>query len=396
MIRSLMLTVTAVAVTACAVSESDVDETIPQTAPPVTEEAPTTTPPVTHDTTVTTAAVATTSTSTSTTLADLQRLEYREVVDIAFPITVTARPGDDVSLLAQRSGVVHTLAESGVGDVVIDLSSRTTTDGERGLLGLARHPDEDSRLFIHYTDTAGDTVVAEFTFDGRVADPDSERVLLEVSQPASNHNGGMIQFGPDDALYVGLGDGGASGDRFGHGQNPDTLLGGLVRIDVDSGESELWHMGLRNPWRFWIDGEEVWIADVGQNAFEEVDLSDITVPGINYGWPITEGAHCYRTDPCDTEGITLPVIEIAHGDGGTCSITGGVVYRGPAIPELHGRFLFSDYCGGYLRSVDREAAVMDHTPDVGALGAVVSFGVDGAGEVYVLTTDRVVRLDAVR
>lgn len=349
------------------------------------------------ESTTSTGATSTTSPpeSTSTTLPPLSGLEYSTVAEVPFPIMLTARPGDEFALLALRGGQVLRF-DGGEGETVLDLSDRTTTDGERGLLGLARHPEDDGRLFVHYTDRAGDTVVSEFSLDGSVADAGSEEVLLQVAQPAANHNGGMIQFGPDGALYLGLGDGGASGDRFGNGQNPDTLLGGIVRIDVDTAESELWHLGLRNPWRFWIDGEEIWIADVGQSSYEEVDLADITQPGVNYGWPILEGEHCFQTDPCDATDLTPPLIEIARGDAGTCSITGGVTYRGTAIPELEGEFLFSDYCGGYLRSVDNDGRVDDHTDEVGALDSVVSFGVDGEREAYVLTTDRVLRLSAVR
>lgn len=282
-----------------------------------------------------------------------------------------------------------------IGEMVGDISGLTITDGERGLLGLVRHPEDDTRLFVHYSDSNGDTTVSEFAFDGSV-DIDSERVLLTVHQPAANHNGGMIQFGPDQAIYLGLGDGGGAGDPFGNGQNTETLLGGIVRLDPDSGEAELWQYGLRNPWRFWIDGDDIWIGDVGQRSFEEIDLAPVTVSGLNYGWPIMEAAHCFGRSPCDTEGLTPPLVEVARGDGGTCSITGGVVYRGIEIPELDGRFLFSDYCAGYLRSVDREGEVVDHTGEVGQAGRVVSFGVDGSGEVYVLTTGEILPLEAVR
>lgn len=353
------------------------------TVPPATQPLP---PPTTRPPTSTSAPG----------LPSLRQLTYRDLGPASFPILLTARPNDPMALLAERRGRVLTFDGEEAGMVVLDIRDRTTTGGERGLLGLARHPDDDARLFVHYSDTLGRTVVAEYRLDGTRADPGSERILLRVDQPASNHNGGMIQFGPDGALYLGLGDGGGAGDRFGHGQNLDTLLGALVRIDVDTGDSELWHYGLRNPWRFWIDGTDIWIADVGQNAFEEINLTDISEAGINHGWPIMEGAHCYGAGDCDTSGLNLPLVEIAHGDGGTCSVTGGVVYRGSEIPELEGRFLFSDYCGGYLRSVGPGGDVIDHTDQVGVVGRVVSFGVDGAGEVYVLTTDRLYRIEAVR
>lgn len=362
----------------------------------------TVTAPGDDEVTATSAAVTTTTapsnTSTSTTtLPPLQSLAYEEVAGADFPTLLIARPGDPTALLALRGGQVRTVDDGGVGEPILDLSAQTTVDGERGLLGLARHPEEDGRLFAHYTDPDGNTVVSEFALDGDLnADRGSEEVLLTVEQPARNHNGGMIQFGPDGALYLGLGDGGGAGDRFGNGQDTGTLLGGLVRIDVDSGEAQLWQYGLRNPWRFWIDGERIWIADVGQRSYEEVNLADVTDEGINYGWPILEGTHCYQVADCDTSGLRLPLVEIARGDGGARSITGGVVYRGEEIPELEGRFLFSDYHGGFLRSADTDGSVTDHTDEVGVPGRVVSFGMDGDGEVYVLTIDRVLRLTAER
>ncbi|MFP3914655.1 MAG: PQQ-dependent sugar dehydrogenase [Actinomycetota bacterium] len=372
-------------------------------SPSVTQETTSTAAPATTtdstaaDTTATGSTATTPSSTTSTTLPPLRALAYREVAAVDFPTLVTARPGDAVALLAERGGIIHRLEDGEVGEVILDLSGRTTVEGERGLLGLARHPTDDGRLFVHYTDTSGDTVVSGFSLgDDLAGDEGSERVLLTVDQPASNHNGGMIQFGPDGALYLGLGDGGGAGDRFGNGQNRDTLLGGLVRIDVESGSAELWQHGLRNPWRFWIDNETIWIGDVGQSSYEEINRAPVTEEGINYGWPILEGTHCYQRADCDTSGLRLPLVEIARGDGGACSVTGGVVYRGEEIPELDGRFLFSDYCGGFLRSADGDGNVEDHTDQVGVAGQVVSFGVDGQNEVYVLTVDRVLRLVAER
>lgn len=364
-------------------------------SPASTLPVPTMLPPTSPPTTLPGTSPAAGESGSATTRAPLAGLAYEAVAPAGFPIMLTARPGDEVALLAERGGVVFDFRDGVVGEVIGDISEMTIAEGERGLLGMARHPEDDSRLFIHYSDIGGDTTLSEFTFNGAF-DVSSERILLEVDQPAANHNGGMIQFGPDGALYLGLGDGGGSGDRFGHGQNTETLLGGIVRIDVDSAEASLWQYGLRNPWRFWIDADDLWIGDVGQGSFEEIDLAPVTAEGLNYGWSITEGAHCFNSETCDTDGLTMPLLEVARGDSGTCSITGGVVYRGSAIPELDGRFLFSDYCGGYLRSVDKEGAVVDHTGDVGIAGSVVSFGVDGAGEVYVLTTDQILKLVPLR
>ena len=397
MTRLAAIALLVVLVVAC--RDPDASPSIPVSSPTSTSAAPSTSaitnPSPTTPSTTPPTTPPTTRATTSTSLAALQTLTYSEPVAADFPTVLTARPGDEFALLAERAGAIHRFEAGAIGEMVGEISELTITDGERGLLGLVRHPEDDTRLFIHYSDTNGDTTVSEFAFDGSV-DIDSERVLLTVDQPAANHNGGMIQFGPDGAIYLGLGDGGGAGDPFGNGQNTETLLGGIVRLDPDSGDAELWQYGLRNPWRFWIDGDDIWIGDVGQRSFEEIDLAPLTASGLNYGWPIMEAAHCFGTTPCDTEGLTLPLVEVARGDGGTCSITGGVVYRGTEIPELDGRFLFSDYCAGYLRSVDRDGGVVDHTGEVGQAGRVVSFGVDGSGEVYVLTTGEILPLEAVR
>lgn len=337
---------------------------------------------------------------TTTTLPPLLSLAYTEIAGgLAAPIAMAALPGAGEAYLATKDGRVWLLR----GDTldpqpVLDVADRVRNDGEQGLLGMALHPLDPSRLFVHYSDRSGDTVVSEFALAGAVGDAASERLLLQVGQPASNHNGGMLQFGPDGLLYLGLGDGGGAGDRYGTGQNPDTLLAGIVAIDVETASAQKVMSGLRNPWRFWIDGDRIVIADVGQNLYEEISVAPLG-SGANFGWPITEGLHCYSPrSGCDTTGLTAPILEVEHGDAGTCSITGGVVYGGTAIPELEGRFLYSDYCGGWLRSVDPAdpAGWIDHTAEVGVPGNVLSFGVDGAGEVYVMTGDSLWRLTPVR
>ncbi len=277
----------------------------------VAPSSTTVSPPSSSTTTSVTVATTTTTTST-TTLLPLQGLAYETVAgDLPFPIMLTALPGDPRSLLATKDGRLWWFDQNGVSaEPVMDISGRVTNDGEQGLLGLAIHPGDRSRLFVHYSDVNGATTVSEFTLFGDTADPAGERVLLSVAQPAANHNGGMIQFGPDGFLYLGLGDGGGANDRFGNGQNPDTLLAGLVRIDVDTGEAVKVMSGLRNPWRFWIDGETVMIADVGQNAYEEVSMAPLG-SGANFGWPITEGLHCFEPSTgCDTTGLTLPIVEV--------------------------------------------------------------------------------------
>jgi hypothetical protein len=381
--------------TACTTTQEPAPTT-PTIAPAITTS---TTPVVTTSAPVSATTVVPT---TTTTFAPLQSLAYEVVADMSFPIQMV--PWAAFDLIATKDGRVwlfETTGDQVSEQPALDISDQVRNQGERGLLSIAVHPTSTDRLFVHYSANDGDTVVSEFRYDGGGGWVD-ERVLLQVNQPAGNHNGGMLQFGPDGGLYLGLGDGGGSNDRFGNGQNTGTLLGGLVRIDVDdeNAEPELFQYGLRNPWRFWIADDLVFVADVGQNTYEEVSVVPFE-EGINHGWPITEGLHCFRpSSGCDTTGLTLPVIEVRHGDAGTCSITGGMVYRGDDIPEIRGHFLYSDYCGGYLRSFryvgGEVVGETDWTDQVGVPGSVVSFGVDGEGEMYVLTTSSVLRLTAVR
>jgi glucose/arabinose dehydrogenase len=367
-----------------------------------------TAPPVTEPPSTTTTVVPGTTTSvpetTTTTLSPLSSLTYEQVAALDFPVQLIPRPDTALSYIATRAGMIWSFDGEALGGTpVLDISERVGTAGqEQGLLSITLHPQDPSRLFAHYSDNNGDTVVSEFAMVSEIgADPGSERVLLTLDQPASNHNGGMLHFLPDGRLLVGLGDGGGAGDRYGNGQNRETLLGGLVALSVDGDPAPvLYSYGLRNPWRYWVDGETLYVADVGQNAYEEVTVTPL-MPDINYGWPITEGLHCFSPEEgCDTTGLTLPLLEVAHGDAGTCSITGGVVYRGAAIPEISGHYFYSDYCGGYLRSFRHQdgAAVdqNDWTGQVGVAGSVTGFGVDPTGEMYITTTTAVLRVVAVR
>ena len=299
--------------------------------------------------------------------------------------------------VVDQPGRVWALVDGGDPVVVLDIRDRVSFSGERGLLGLAFHPDHAGVLYVNYTRSDGATVVSEFAVGGdpSVADPSSERVVLVVAQPAGNHNGGMIAFGPRGDLWIGMGDGGGSNDRFGNGQRGDTLLGAMLRIrvgpDVDPygvveglgfAASEVWAVGLRNPWRFSFDGDQIWIGDVGQGAVEEIDSASTEDRGLNFGWPIYEGSDCLE-GPCDSGGLTFPVFEYRHDEG--CSVTGGYVYRGAAIPQLDGHYFFSDWCSGFVRSIAPDGVVHDWTGGTGTVPQVSSFGRDDAGEVYVVS-----------
>ncbi|MGH8946527.1 MAG: PQQ-dependent sugar dehydrogenase [Acidimicrobiia bacterium] len=371
--------------------------------PSTTATAPAVTQPPSTTTSIVPGTTTTVPETTTTTLSPLSSLAYEQVAALDFPVQLIPVLDTALSLIATRDGRIWVFDGETVADnPVLDISGRVRSGGERGLLSIVLHPEDPARLFAHYSDGNGDTVVSEFTMVSETeADPDSERVLLSLDQPASNHNGGMIHFLPDGRLLLGLGDGGGAGDRFGNAQNRETLLGGLVALSVDGDPAPvLYSYGLRNPWRFWIDGETLYVADVGQNAYEEVTVTPL-MPNVNYGWPITEGLHCFRPEEgCDTNGLTLPLVEVAHDDAGTCSITGGVVYRGTAIPEISGHYFYSDYCGGYLRSFrhqDGETVDQtDWTGQVGDAGRVTGFGVDPAGEMYLTTTTAVLRVVPVR
>lgn len=319
------------------------------------------------------------------------------------PVLVTARTGDDRLFVVEQPGVVLALTPGGDRETILDLRSRVEYGGEQGLLGLAFHPTDPDRTFLHYSAAgSGDTVLEEFD----LTTGESVGVVLTVAQPAGNHNGGMIAFGPDGMLYVGLGDGGGANDQYRHGQNRDSLLGAILRIDVDSafpyaipadnpfatdgGAPEVWAYGLRNPWRFSFDGDDLWIGDVGQGEWEEVSMVSIDQGGHNLGWSVYEGTHCFGAAAlCVPDGFTMPVFEYSH-DGGRCSITGGYVYRGSAVPGLAGAYLFGDWCTGEvmgLRIGDGDA--VEHRIFPVDAPRITSFGVGPDGEVYLTAGDSV-------
>ena len=386
------------------------------TAPPIlsttsTAQDSTTTPLIATTTTV----AATDASTTSTVPLDELTLMLSETDSgFASPVLLRADPSGGRDLVVEQIGRI-VRADGGDHDVVLDISDDVLFDGEQGLLGLVFHPDFASNglAYVNYVDRSRRTVIEEFSVSAGVFEQDSRRVILTIDQRAGNHNGGMIEFGPDGYLWIGMGDGGGADDRFGNGQRPDTLLGAMLRIavgvpgsayaippdnpfaDGEGGRREVWAIGLRNPWRFTIDGGTVWIADVGQGDVEEIDMVDATVGGLNYGWPIMEGDGCFRDDGCDTDGLVMPVVVYAHDEG--CSITGGRVYRGRAIPEIVGQFFYSDYCSGFIRSYAPETGSIDWTSVTGRLDAVTAFGSGGDGELYVVShTGSIYRLEAER
>ena len=296
-----------------------------------------------------------------------------------------------------------------VPDPFLDLTGIVNSRAnERGLLGLAFHPDyaSNGRFFVFYTELRGATVVAEYrvSADPNRADPQSAQVLLTQSQPFANHNGGMLAFGPDGMLYVALGDGGAAGDPQNHAQRLDTWLGTLLRVDVSEpgvyrvpsdnpfvgvpdARAEIWAYGLRNPWRFSFDRAtgDLYIADVGQNSFEEIDFAPASSPGgENYGWKLMEGFSCFveGSPECNSLRFTDPIA--VYGRDGGCSVTGGYVYRGSAYPALAGAYVFGDYCSGNVWTLRRDAAGAWRMMLQGELDArITSFGEGEAGELYI-------------
>jgi glucose/arabinose dehydrogenase len=327
----------------------------------------------------------------------------QQVASLEQPTAMAVRPGDDRLYVAERTGRIVALRDGSVaGRAVLDLSERTAAEGERGLLGIVFSPDGRT-LYASYTNLDGDTSLDAYDFADGAADAGSRRELLAVDQPFGNHNGGNVAIGPDDLLYLGLGDGGAAGDPLGNGQGRGTLLGSLLRIDPDRGDPyavpednpfvdeagaqpEIYAYGLRNPWRFSFDRDtgDLWIADVGQGAREEIDYAPSGQgAGANYGWNLREGSVSFSGQPPPDN--VEPVFDYGRDDG-RCSVTGGYVYRGDAIAGLRGAYLFSDYCDGIIRALRLDGRDVDRSVSLDVQApAVVSFGQDGDGELYVLS-----------
>jgi glucose/arabinose dehydrogenase len=335
------------------------------------------------------------------------------------PVFATAPPGDTTRLfVVEKGGTIRVLRrDSLLATPFLDLAGQVSTGGEQGLLSMAFHPAyaTNKRVFVSYTDLAGDSRIVRYTASGpETLDPATATLVLTVDQPYSNHNGGLIAFGPDGMLYVGLGDGGSGGDPLGNGQSLTTLLGKILRLDVNgaapyvipagnpfasvaSARGEIWASGLRNPWRFSFDRGtgDLYIGDVGQGAREEVDVQPgASTGGENYGWNVMEGSTCYNAATCSQTGLTLPVAEYTHAEG--CSITGGYVYRGSRVPSLTGRYLYGDYCQGWVRSftlIGGQAKDGREWPDLAVGSSLTSFAEDARGELYVMTiTGRLYRI----
>jgi glucose/arabinose dehydrogenase len=353
--------------------------------------------------------------TSSTTVADVPPLDGLRLEVVAegleHPVSIAPAPGVDDTFIVERTGRVVTASSSG-RDAVLDITSRVGWQiSEQGFLGFAVHPEfpSDPRAWAVYTDLDEDVVVGQFTWNGERFDASSERRVLEVPQPHYYHQGGGITFGPRGYLWLSFGDGGGIGDRYRNGQDPTTLNGTIVRIDVDNGDPyaippdnpfvdgtdgapEVWAYGLRNPWRVTVVDRIVLIADVGQEGAEEIDVVAATDGGRNFGWPIMEGDQCFEASTCDMEGLTGPTLVLARDD--LCALIGGPVYRGDAIPELRDQYVFGDHCSGWMHSavVDgtRLGAITDWEPMLGSLGNITTFGLDQHGELLVANLDGVV------
>jgi glucose/arabinose dehydrogenase len=314
---------------------------------------------------------------------------------------------DSRLFVVQQNGHIKIVNSNGTlnSTSFLNLSGIISTGGERGLLGLAFHPNYATNgfFYVNYTNTSGATVIARYSVS--TTNPDIAQttgtILLTIAQPFSNHNGGTIKFGPDGYLYIGMGDGGSGGDPNGNGQNINSLLGKMLRIDVDSGipysspatnpyvgvagADEIWAIGLRNPWKFSFDSltGDLWIADVGQSNVEEINKKSSTLPGLNYGWKCYEGSAPFATGGCSPiETMTFPYAEYSSATGSPyCSVTGGYVYRGTTYPNFQGIYFFADYCSNKIGKIDTNGT-LTFSPSMPG-GNYTSFGLDQNGEIYV-------------
>jgi hypothetical protein len=332
------------------------------------------------------------------------------------PVYMTQPLDDGRMFVVEQGGRIRVVRNGALQAApFLDLTSRVLSGGERGLLTVAFHPAyaTNHQFYVYFTSQpVGDIRIERFTVtaDPETADPASSELLLTIPHSEfANHNGGLLRFGPDGMLYAGVGDGGSGGDPHGNGQNPNVLLASLLRVDVDHGQPyaippgnpfatgggapEVWAKGLRNPWRYAFDPPAglLYIADVGQDLHEEIDVVDATRAGVNYGWNVTEGLSCYNASTCSTAGLQAPILDYPHN--GACSITGGSVYRGTAMPALVGHYFYSDFCGGFVRSLRFDGTAAVDQKDWGLTAAsVTSFGVDFAGELYLIGGNTIFKL----
>jgi glucose/arabinose dehydrogenase len=338
---------------------------------------------------------------------------------LSSPVFMTAPPGDSTRLfIVQQGGLIRIFdltTSSLLVTPFLDISNLTSAVGERGLLGMAFDPQyvTNRRFYVFYTNNGGDIVIAQYLRNAanpNIADSSPATPLLTVEHSAfSNHNGGMLAFGPDGCLYAGVGDGGSGGDPNNNGQNLSSLLGKLVRLDPSTGGAcsnviinpfflvggaqQVWSLGLRNPWRFTFDRQtgDLYIGDVGQNEREEINVSPAPNAGrgLNYGWRLMEGFLCFNPiSNCDSGNLTLPELDYPHLSG-ACSVTGGYVYRGSVMPALQGTYFYADYCAGFVRSFryqNGQPTEQTEWPLLSPPGSfVTSFGEDAAGELYIMT-----------
>lgn len=327
------------------------------------------------------------------------------------PVHVASPAGDPRLFVVEQAGRIR-VVKSGVASATpfLDITSRVKSGGEQGLFSVAFHPNYRANgfFFVDFTDKHGDTHIERFKVSANadVADSASSLLILKIAQPYGNHNGGLVMFGPDGMLYIGMGDGGSGGDPKANGQNRNALLGKILRINVSrtepysipvgnpyangaEGKPEVWATGIRNPWRFAFDRAAglLYIADVGQGEIEEVDVVKSSRAGVNYGWNIMEGEACYRpSSNCNKDGLELPALSYRHV-ANACSITGGFVYRGSRIPSIVGHYFYSDYCAGWIHSFKYEngTATGKREWTIPDIGHVVSFGEDSSGELYVVS-----------
>ena len=366
--------------------------------------------PTTQTATVTagaTAAATVTYTAVALVLGAQQQWAGAFLGDVVY---LASPPNDPRIFVVDQEGRIFVIKNgAALTTPFLDIRSIVSYGGEQGLLSVAFDPAyaTNGRFYVYYNDLNGDIAVARYTATptADVANAGSRTTVIGIPHPGqSNHNGGLALFGPDGMLYLATGDGGGGGDVPNNAQNIDVLLGKMLRIDVTNlpytipagnpyagatpGRDEIWARGLRNPWRYAFDPPAgmLYIADVGQDEWEEVNAVAAATAGLNYGWRIMEGNHCYPAAPCNGGGLTTPVLEYSHA-GSNCSITGGFVYRGAAIPELTGHYLYADYCAGVLRSfrLSGGQALDQRTWSIGAIGNIKSFGLDAAGEMYILT-----------